>query len=565
MPSTPPRGDEQDQIPEQIIVGNQEQPLGDPSPGIPEPSQTPRQTPQVYIAGTIPSRLTLERSPSLPRNFRPSEFAFMPQPDFESAREPPDPSKDDDETKVEAPKKTGAEQLLSSGDIIFQAPMRPLDVARTSYLDYTKTQSIKFYNKGCEKLSGEPFNGKMLLTWLVQVQDKARMFTWIPIMTIKGKLLTQQFADISMEEVREHAQVYQDRAARDAQNAEMLIQCLKASISRKVYNKVYLQKEKYTITRRNTHEVVEDGVCFLKTIIDNYYSNTRSSTKQIRKQLAQLNYYMRNVAKGDVSRLCEHTRELIYELNAAGETTNDLLANLIEALKEAPDVNFQRWLSNQVDLWSMRKLDWKQDGSDLMDEAEVYYQEAINTHRWGKKTHKQDVVYAFKTEESESEVEKQPSNSYEDTIKALAAQMKEYAEAYTAKWGNPSTSDDKKYAWKLIPPKDNEPSEKRMYTDGKSKVYHWCPHHLQWTIHSPSECKRQPSRMRKKNIFKKANKAKKKKEDFRLKKSAYLQAKAAYQACLLDSDEDEESSNSDNDEDSNRSFSDYSSEGSNDS
>jgi hypothetical protein len=37
---------------------------------------------------------------------------------------------------------------------------------------------------------------------------------------------------------------------------------------------------------------------------------------------------------------------------------NDLLANLIEALKEAPDSNFQRWLSNQVDLWSMRKLDW---------------------------------------------------------------------------------------------------------------------------------------------------------------------------------------------------------------
>jgi len=107
-----------------------------------------------------------------------------------------------------------------------------------------------------------------------------------------------------------------------------------------------------------------------------------------------------------MSQLCEHTRELIYELNVAGETTNDLLANLIEALKEAPDVNFQRWLSNQVDLWSMRKLEWQQDGRDLMDEAEVYYQEAINTHRSGKKTHKQDVVYAFRTEESESEVEK---------------------------------------------------------------------------------------------------------------------------------------------------------------
>ena len=144
-----------------------------------------------------------------------------------------------------------------------------------------------------------------------------------------------------------------------------------------------------------TNEQVEDGVCFLKTFIDNYHSNTRSSTKQIRKQLATLNHYMRNVAKEDVTKSCEHTRELMFELNSAGETTSDLLANLIESLKEAPDSNFQRWLSNQVDLWSMRKLGWKQDGSDLMEEAEIYYQEAINTDKWGRKTYKPDVHYAL--------------------------------------------------------------------------------------------------------------------------------------------------------------------------
>jgi len=87
----------------------------------------------------------------------------------------------------------------------------------------------------------------------------------------------------------------------------------------------------------------------------------------------------------------------MYELNAAGETTNDLLENLIEALKEAPDSNFQRWLSNQVDLWSIRKLDWKQDGSDLMEEAEIYYKEAMNNHRWVRKTYRPDVQYAFKS------------------------------------------------------------------------------------------------------------------------------------------------------------------------
>jgi hypothetical protein len=132
----------------------------------------------------------------------------------------------------------------------------------------------------------------MLLTWLVQVQDKANMFTWTPILTIKGKLLTQHFTEITMEEVRAHVQVYHDRGSREAQNAEMLIQCLKTSISKPVYNKVYLQMDKCTIYRKNTFEPIQDGVCLLKTIIDNYHSNTRSSTKLIRNQLATLKYYM---------------------------------------------------------------------------------------------------------------------------------------------------------------------------------------------------------------------------------------------------------------------------------
>ncbi|MFM7139677.1 MAG: hypothetical protein ACKOXS_05155, partial [Actinomycetes bacterium] len=231
------------------------------------------------------------------------------------------------------------------------------------------------------------------------------------------------------------------------------------SISRAVYNKVYLQRERYTIYRKNTNEPVQDGVCFLKTIIDNYHSNTRSMTKQIRKQLASLNLYMKNVAKGDVKKLCQHTRELLYELDAAGEVTNDLLANLIEALKEAPDSNFQRWLSNQVDLWSLRKLDWKQDGSDLMEEAETYYQEAISTNRWGRKAHKQEIQYAFKsvesgeeTEEEKEKKEKSKTGNYDEMMKALTAHIQEQVTAYTARWSgqSPNTQQDmdKIYAWK---------------------------------------------------------------------------------------------------------------------
>jgi hypothetical protein len=553
-------------IPENIEITTQGVQDADQQTQVQDPNQQQGQTPGapqgVYIAGTYPA--TLARTAQGTPSYRPPQFAFTTPPVRQSQEEFKSTKSHDDDDGSDASKPLPTPRRTFT----FEAPMRPLDVARNMYLDYTTTQSIKFYNKGVEKLPGDPFNGKLLLTWLIQVQDKANMFTWTSILTINGKLLTQNLTKITIEEVRAHAQVYQDRGLREAQNSEMMIQCLKASITRPVYNKIYLQRRKYIILRKNTNEQVEDGICFLKTIIDNYHSNTRSSTKQIRKQLETLNHYMRNIAKGDVLKLCEHTRELIFELNAAGETANDLLANLIEALKQAPDSNFQRWLSNQVDLWSMRKLDWKQDGSDLMEDAETYYQEAINTHRWGRKSFKPDVQYAFKLTTSDDDwTEVQGNNdesrSYKDEIKALTAQLKEYTTAYTSRWSEPNQAIifDKKYAWKKIPPKDNEPSTKKVNVNGIPKTYYWCPYHQQWTIHSPKDCKRLPSGKGKK---KQGDKKAVKRSQFKERKKAYLQAKAAYKACIsISTDSNEGTSNSDNDEDSNKSFSSYSSEGSN--
>jgi hypothetical protein len=39
-------------------------------------------------------------------------------------------------------------------------------------------------------------------------------------------------------------------------------------------------------------------------------------------------------------------------------------------------------------------------------------------------------------------------------------------------------------AWKKEPPKDSEKREKEV---GKY-TYHWCEHHMAWTIHKPADC-----------------------------------------------------------------------------
>ncbi len=39
-------------------------------------------------------------------------------------------------------------------------------------------------------------------------------------------------------------------------------------------------------------------------------------------------------------------------------------------------------------------------------------------------------------------------------------------------------------AWKKEPPKDGEKHEKEV---GKY-TYHWCKHHMAWTVHKPANC-----------------------------------------------------------------------------
>jgi hypothetical protein len=56
---------------------------------------------------------------------------------------------------------------------------------------------------------------------------------------------------------------------------------------------------------------------------------------------------MKTAARGDVTRLCEQTRKLNAELEASGEKTLDLVANVLDALEKALNPVFQRWLREE--------------------------------------------------------------------------------------------------------------------------------------------------------------------------------------------------------------------------
>jgi len=154
-PRTPPATTE-DGIPEQIEITSQpRQGEGAEVPAVGSPGpRTPTMTPQVYTAGTYVAHLG--RTSSEPANFRPSQFSFLPQPDYRTAREPSEvgdvglPSNAPSPTLQVQNQPAVPTQLnpFRARDALrtlaFEAPMRPLDVQRDMYLDYTTTQAIKF-------------------------------------------------------------------------------------------------------------------------------------------------------------------------------------------------------------------------------------------------------------------------------------------------------------------------------------------------------------------------------------------------------------------------------------
>ncbi len=119
--------------------------------------------------------------------------------------------------------------------------------------------------------------------FLTKLQFKANQYNWnAQGMFTYGpthlNLLTQ-YGEITMAQVRQLEEIYQPLLDWQCQNSAMMFQCINASIADEVLAKVSTDPTQYTIVipavpaQAQLAEVVQDGHCFLKAIIDNAYAN----------------------------------------------------------------------------------------------------------------------------------------------------------------------------------------------------------------------------------------------------------------------------------------------------
>ena len=137
---------------------------------------------------------------------------------------------------------------------------------------------------------------------------------------------------------------------------------------KEVYAKVSNNSTRYKLVLNpGAHqEIREDGPCFLKAIIDEYYTNMTSNTAVARRSLARLNEYMKTLSQSNIMEFIQAVQANLQEPEAASETTTDLVVNLFEGYMEAEDKPFCHSISNLYEQWIDRRLAIAPDRCKLM-------------------------------------------------------------------------------------------------------------------------------------------------------------------------------------------------------
>ena len=355
-------------------------------------------------------------------------------------------------------------------------------LANPDPVDYNSNEGMKLYKSATEKLN-HTFDGETgsLRLFLQALQQRADAFGCASILTVPddqniGRNLITEYGRVSMANVVAHAAAHVHTHTRDAQNSAQLFTCIYDSLSLEALLKVSTDSAAYRLVSPTDHTfVVASGAAFLKLLITRCTVDTRSTVATIRRTLSALDQYMLSV-NCDIEKFNLHVRVQRDALMSRGETSSDLLTNLFTAYEAVEDKVFHDYMVGQQDQYHDGRVDFCVDS--LMDLALNKFKMLVESKRWNLPS-VQDAKLEAQIVALTAKLEYFKANK---SLKEVKNDKRE--KARKAKLS-------KKWAWKLVPPKEDDPKTKTVDT----KEYHWCSNHASWTVHTAKECNMSPQGM----------------------------------------------------------------------
>jgi hypothetical protein len=121
----------------------------------------------------------------------------------------------------------------------------------------------------------------------------------------------------------------------------------------------------------------------------------------------------------------------------------------------------------------------------LLTMSLIKFQILKDSGKWNSLSPEQEQIVALTSEVTHLKDHnlKLANNAKPNKTKSSGGKPKQ-----TGKGKKPSkkSTDEEKWAWKKIPPKEGGPQSKQM--PDFDKIHHWCEDHQAWVVHTPASC-----------------------------------------------------------------------------
>jgi len=301
--------------------------------------------------------------------------------------------------------------------------------------------------------------------------------------------LIDEYGMLTLEEIKAHVETYRNLNNRQAQNAAHMCTFLLDSLDTHTREAMTSSSKEWSIDGKGYGPLLYK-VIINKTIVDNHHTTT-----YLEDRLEGLPNFMVEV-DSNIDKFHQEYREVTSLLEGRGKTDVDGLKYLWRSYALCKDPKFRAYMERKKEEYddSYPNTTLTPDRLILMAQNKYTLRTRAGANVWGSKSNEEERIVALA-----AEVEALKAEALKGDLK-LADNI---AQTYGRNSSNTITKnkpqklrgDPAFEKLKRTPPKEGEPVQKyfgpqdhRLFK--AKKLYHWCPYHMLWTLHTPGNCEK---------------------------------------------------------------------------
>ena len=364
-------------------------------------------------------------------------------------------------------------------------------LAQSAILDYTTGLGAKIFSKSTEPLPTIfNVNKPNLRILLNELQMRSETYGWKDLLSIDISTPHQIQAPISLlhthgrctlKQVQDDSARYMNSISRKRQNNYQLFVCLNNSVDDQTKRILANEESLYTSNGPPC------GVTYLKLLLQKAEVDTRATASYIRRNLTQLDHYMVNEAKNNITKFNEYVNDQLNTLATRGETSSDIVINLLTGYLACSDRKFTEYIEKWKDEYEEGE---NVSHQDLMRKAERKYQARMMKGEWNALSQEQEEIIALKARLASINIPKSQGEHFKKRNGTPQHNKKPDQHPRNMKKKQHKKTFQGKQSWRNIKPLPHEPKTKMV--DGSN--WHYCEHHQAWGRHSTENCIQKPNK-----------------------------------------------------------------------